>query len=108
LQLSGDVAAAVADWLVYLGAGRGYADNTLEAYERDARQFLSFLCAAEQDTVSLTRLNSLGTGDFRAFMASRRDDGTGSRSLARTLSALRSFFRYLSAAAPCKTAASLR
>ena len=28
-------------------------------------------------------------------MAARRDDGTGSRSLARTLSALRSLFRYL-------------
>jgi len=88
-----DVAEAVAGWLSYLGAERRYADNTLEAYERDARQFLSFLSASQP--ASLARLNALTPGDFRAFLAFRRDDGTGSRSLARTLSALRSLFRYL-------------
>ena len=61
--------------------------------ERDARQFLSFLSASQP--ASLARLNALTPGDFRAFLASRRDDGAGSRSLARTLSALRSLFRYL-------------
>ena len=40
-------------------------------------------------------LNALTPLDFRAFMSARRDSGTGSRSLARTLSALRSFFRFL-------------
>lgn len=88
-----DVQQAVAGWLNYLGAERRYAENTLEAYERDARQFLSFLSANKP--TSLARLNALTPGDFRAFLASRRDDGTGSRSLARTLSALRSLFRYL-------------
>ncbi|MBI4724258.1 MAG: tyrosine recombinase XerC, partial [Rhodomicrobium sp.] len=64
-------------------------------YERDARQFLGFLASSWQEMVSLGRLNALTAGDFRAFMAARRDDGTASRSLARTLSALRSLFRYL-------------
>ncbi len=85
-----DVAEAVAGWLSYLGAERRYAENTLEAYERDARQFLSFLSASQP--ASLARLNALTPGDFRAFLAFRRDDGAGSRSLARTLSALRSLF----------------
>lgn len=88
-----DTAEAVAGWLAYLGKERRYADNTLEAYERDARQFLGFLSAREPAT--LGRLNALTHGDFRAFLASRRDGGAVSRSLARTLSALRSFFRYL-------------
>jgi integrase/recombinase XerC len=88
-----DVREAVKGWLSYLGAERRYAENTLEAYERDARQFLSFLSAAESAT--LARLNAVTTGDFRAFLASRRDDGACSRSLSRTLSALRSLFRYL-------------
>ena len=39
--------------------------------------------------------NALAPQDFRAFLAARRDDGTCSRSLARTLAALRSLFRYL-------------
>jgi integrase/recombinase XerC len=95
LSVSKDVADAVAGWLRYLGAERRYADNTLEAYERDARQFLNFLSEVWQEPVSLGRLNALAPQDFRAFLSARRDDGTCSRSLARTLSALRSLFRYL-------------
>ncbi len=93
--ISSDVAEAVSGWLIYLGAERRYADNTLEAYERDARQFLNFLGTASKEAVSPGRLNALTPQDFRAFMSARRNGGTGSRSLARMLSALRSFFRYL-------------
>jgi integrase/recombinase XerC len=95
LRFSDELAVAIEGWLRYLGAERSYAGNTLEAYERDARQFLNFLYSSSQGTVSLTCLNGLAPADFRAFLAARRDGGTGSRSLARTLSALRSFFRYL-------------
>ncbi|MFY9640590.1 MAG: tyrosine recombinase XerC [Rhodomicrobium sp.] len=94
-EVSPEVTEAVAGWLRYLGAERRYADNTLEAYERDARQFLGFLGACSKEAVSPGRLNALTPLDFRAFMSARRDSGTGSRSLARTLSALRSFFRFL-------------
>jgi integrase/recombinase XerC len=90
-----DLRQALAGWMTYLGGERHYAGNTLEAYERDARQFFLFLSSHRRASVSLARLNTLTPGDFRAFLASRRDDGTGSRSLARTLSALRSLFRYL-------------
>jgi integrase/recombinase XerC len=95
LQNSEDVTQAVVGWLTYLGVERRYADNTLEAYERDARQFLGFLAGQWHGPVTLGRLNALTPGDIRGFLASRRDDGTGSRSLARTLSALRSLFRCL-------------
>ena len=93
-----DVAQAVAGWLSYLGSERRYAENTLEAYERDARQFLGFI-GSSAEKVTLARLNALSPADFRAFLASRRDGGACSRSLARTLSALRSLFRYLERAA---------
>jgi integrase/recombinase XerC len=93
--VSNGLAEAVAGWLTYLGAERRYAGNTLEAYERDARQFLGFLSNSCQEAVSLARLNALTPGDFRAFLSERRHEGAGSRSLARTLSALRSLFRHL-------------
>jgi integrase/recombinase XerC len=92
---SADIADAVARWLAYLGGERRYAENTLEAYERDGRQFLAFLSAFRGCAVSLALLDTLTAQDFRAFMAARRNGGTGSRSLARTLSALRSLFRFL-------------
>jgi integrase/recombinase XerC len=93
--LASGVLHHVSGWLTYLGGERRYAENTLEAYERDVRQFLTFLNSRTQTKVSLECLNTLTTSDFRAFLSARRDDGTGSRSLSRTLSALRSLFRYL-------------
>jgi integrase/recombinase XerC len=44
---------------------------------------------------TLAQLNALAARDVRAFLASRRAQGVGSRSLSRTLSALRMFFRFL-------------
>lgn len=101
------LAAALRGWLAHLGSERRYAANTLEAYERDARQFLTHLCARGQAPVTLARLNALQAADIRAFLAERREDSAGSRTLSRTLSALRSLFRYLERAGHLKNRAVL-
>jgi integrase/recombinase XerC len=85
----------VAGWRRELSAVRRLADNTLEAYSRDLNQFLMFLAGHSGGPVGLSTLKGLKAADIRAFMAERRNEGTGSRSLARTLSALKSFFRHL-------------
>jgi integrase/recombinase XerC len=82
-------------WLAELAHVRRLAPKTLEAYTRDARQFVGFLAEHTGGAVSLHLLQELRPADFRAFLAHRRGNDAGSRSLARTLSALRSFFRYL-------------
>jgi integrase/recombinase XerC len=85
----------IARWMRELGAVRRLAGKTLEAYDRDLRQFLSFLCGHTGGPVSLTTLEELRAADIRAFMAARRGESLGSRSLARVLSALKSFFGFL-------------
>ena len=82
-------------WLGELSEVRRLAPMTLEAYTRDARQFVGFLADHAGGAVSPQILRQLRPADFRAFLAQRRNDEAGSRSLARSLSALRSFFRYL-------------
>ncbi|MDB5588940.1 MAG: tyrosine recombinase XerC [Devosia sp.] len=89
------VRAQINLWQRDLGSVRRLADNTLEAYSRDLDQFLTFLCAHTGGPVTLTTFRELRGADIRAFMAQRRNDSLGSRSLARVLSALKSFFRYL-------------
>ena len=69
--------------------------KTVEAYARDASQFLAFLAEHLGGKVTLARLVKLTPADVRAFMASRRADGIGSRSLMRALAGMRSFTRYL-------------
>jgi integrase/recombinase XerC len=92
---SADVAAELRRWLAHLGAERRMSPKTVEAYERDVRQFLSFLTGHTGDAVSLQALAAIEPRDVRAFMASRRADGIGSRSLMRSLAGARSFARFL-------------
>jgi len=89
------VSALAAGWLSELESVRRLATRTVESYGRDLDQFLSFLAGHTGGAVSLETLRQLRGADIRAFMAVRRGDGVGSRSLARGLSALRGFLGYL-------------
>jgi integrase/recombinase XerC len=89
------IEAQLAAWLRDLGALRRLAPKTLEAYRRDLGQFLSFLAHHTGGPVTLGTLKQMRAADIRAFMAARREDNLTSRSLARALSAIRSFFRFL-------------
>src|SRR5215213_1567020 len=92
---SADVAAELRRWLAHLGAERRMSPKTVEAYERDARQFLQFLAEHTGGLVSLKALARIEPRDVRAFMAARRSDGICSRSLMRSLAGARSFARFL-------------
>jgi integrase/recombinase XerC len=90
-----DVVAEVVRWRAYLGSEKRMSPKTVEAYARDTTQFLAFLAEHLGGKVTLARLVKLTPADVRAFMASRRADGIGSRSLMRGLAGMRSFTRYL-------------
>ncbi len=94
LSLEELCAAEVGKWLQGLRTERRMAEKTLEAYARDLGQFAAFLNDHLGAPASLEDLASLAVSDFRAFLARRRNAGAESRTLARQLSSLRSFFRY--------------
>ncbi len=97
LPLGGDLAAALSRWLTHLERGANRSPETIDAYERDLSQFLSFLDQHLGHPPCLGDLAGLDIKAFRAFMSARRKAGVGSRSISRTLSALRTFFRWLEA-----------
>jgi integrase/recombinase XerC len=82
-------------WLAFLRTERRLSPKTHEAYARDVRQLLTFLGEHWGTTVTLKRFATLEASDVRAFMAARRADDIGSRSLMRALAGLRSFGRFL-------------
>jgi len=82
-------------WLSHLRAERRLSPKTSEAYARDVRQCLTFLAEHWGARITLKSFAALEASDVRAFMAMRRADDIGGRSLMRALSGLRSFGRFL-------------
>lgn len=82
-------------WLEALKGERRLADNTVEAYERDTRQFFSFLTYHTGHPATLGDIAALRPADLRGFLANRRREGAGARTLGRSLAGLRSFLRHL-------------
>lgn len=100
-----DTARMADQWLAHLSDERRAPETTRSAYARDLRQFLDFLREHLGEPARLTDLAALGPADVRGFLARRRTEGITGRSLARTLSAVRSFYRYLERAGLSDSAA---
>lgn len=90
-----DVIKQQSEWLVNLESERRLSDKTVEAYERDLRQFLIFMTDFLAGPPSIKDLSDIRPADLRSFLASRRRDGVGARTLGRGLAGVRSFLRYL-------------
>src|SRR3982074_3804948 len=92
---AGAIVLQMRRWVSHQRAERRLSPKTLEAYARDLRQCVVFLCEHWGTRVTLARFAGLEASDVRAFMAMRRADEIGSRSLMRALAGLRSFGRFL-------------
>lgn len=73
----------------YLKLQRNYSPNTIEAYRHDLQHLLCYL---QQQGIAPTEAR---LPDLEAFSASLHDLGIGTRTHARILSGVRSFYRYL-------------
>ena len=86
----------IGEFLNYLTYERNVSPNTIEAYRDDLESFVSFLSndylTMARDQVDLRRIDNLAIRAYLAHLARRK---LARSSVARHLSALRSFFKYL-------------
>ncbi|MCP4116039.1 MAG: tyrosine recombinase XerC [Desulfobacteraceae bacterium] len=88
------------EFLSVLSAEKGYSKHTLRAYEIDLKSFLAhcFPDARDKPVADERLLAEIETGGsrlVRGFLAALSKKGISKRTIARRLSALRSFFDYL-------------
>lgn len=95
--LSEAASEAVRAWLEGQKTLKGASPNTIEAYRREVLDFVGFMAAHHGAPQGLVALSRIGVSDMRAWMAATRADDVGARSLARKLSAVKTFYRWLSA-----------
>ncbi len=95
LSIDPEVAAIANAWRDWLAHEKRQADLTVKAYLTDLFAFLGFVAEHLGERPTLDQLVGLATVDFRAWLASRHREGHARTSIARSLAALRSFYRFL-------------
>jgi integrase/recombinase XerC len=90
-----DLRAAIGLWTAWLAGERRGSAHTIAAYGRDLAFFLDFLTEHLGELPSLATMSALQPADFRAYLARRAQDRVERRSLARGMSVLRGFVRFL-------------
>jgi integrase/recombinase XerC len=88
---------ALQEWLDHQKSLKGSAKNTVTAYAGDVTEFLAFITGHKGESQGLGALSKITISDMRAWMANSRGAGVGPRSLARKLSAVKVFYRWLAA-----------
>ncbi|MGV6839332.1 MAG: tyrosine recombinase XerC [Planktomarina sp.] len=95
IEISPATRDALQRWLEHQRSLKGVSDNTIRAYSKDVSAFIAFMTSHKGVPQGLAALGAITIRDMRSWMASERTRGVGPRSLARALSAVKSFFRWL-------------
>lgn len=82
-------------WLEHQRSLKGASENTITAYQGDLADFLAFMTLHKGDAQGLGALSRITISDMRAWMAKTRSGDVGPRSMARKLSAVKAFYRWL-------------
>lgn len=92
-----DSTQILGNFISHLADERQLSEKTVSAYAADISRFFGFLTEHQGHGPTLPALAALAPRDFRAYLAYRRSGNAplGSRSMARLLSALRTFYRFL-------------
>ncbi|WP_370158659.1 tyrosine recombinase XerC [Salipiger bermudensis] len=95
LEISPAARDALESWLTAARALKGNSENTITAYRADVLEFIVVLTSHHAEPQGLAPLARVTTPDMRAFLAHLRGQGVSSRTMARKLSAVKSFYRWL-------------
>jgi integrase/recombinase XerC len=83
------------NWLNYLSNIKKLSQNSVVSYKNDLSKFFMFFQDYIEKNIGLKEIESIKISEFRSFLTYRRNSEISSNSIARNISALKSFFRFL-------------
>lgn len=83
------------NWLNYLSNIKKLSQNSVISYKNDLSKFFIFFQDYIEKNIGLKEIESIKISEFRSFLTYRRNSEISSNSIARNISALKSFFRFL-------------
>ncbi|MDR1426114.1 MAG: tyrosine recombinase XerC [Rickettsiales bacterium] len=83
------------DFFKYLEIEKNYSKNTILSYKNDIENFRAFLGSRSKETETKRTFENVSSRDLRLWLAQRSGQGLSSRSSARALATIRSFYRFL-------------
>ena len=83
------------NWLNYLSNIKKLSQNSVVSYKNDLSKFFIFFQDYIEKNIGLKEIESIKISEFRSFLTYRRNSEISSNSIARSISALKSFFRFL-------------
>lgn len=94
-KASPEVVEQIRRWRNWLTAERRFSAHTVDAYARDLKIFFDFLSDYQRSLPTLADLQKMEIRGFRAFLSVRADKHVEKTSVAREISSLKNFFKYL-------------
>ncbi len=79
----------VKSYVSYLAGDRGFASNTIDAYEGDIKQFSQYILSEEKE------IEKVSDSDITHFIQYISKPGLAATSLSRKISSLKNFFKFL-------------
>jgi len=95
IPAASDVQSAIAAWCAWLEHERRTSAHTIDAYQRDLFAFIRFSAEHLGHPPGLKDLENFRPVDFRSYLAQRAHAGLVRTSIARAMSTLRGFYRFL-------------
>lgn len=77
----------ITEFLRYLLIDKGYSENTIESYKRDLNKFLEYN--------KNTSIDNISNEDLKKYIKYLNDNGLNEKSIARNISSLKSFYKFL-------------
>ena len=83
----------IQDFLIYISKERNFSNHTVSAYERDLKKFINYIKGFHHESfINIDLINRL---QIRQFMGYEFESGLSSKTVARRLASIKSFFNYL-------------